>query len=122
MREIDVKTLESLEFPYGRSKILAEYKKFDYEYDDPVEARNFYKHFKPLAVAQQLERHRPITVEVQSISRLRHQGNEYLTYQGLYKSKDWRHNRINFFPSNQGAYNIPRFHVDIDPNTNRSKE
>jgi hypothetical protein len=117
-KEVDVKTLESLEFPYGRSKILAEYKKHEYEYDDPIEARVFYKHFKPLAIAQQKDRQRPITVEVQSISRLRYKGNEYLTYQVLYRSEDWRHNPISFTPSSQGVYKVPRFRVDIDPNTN----
>jgi hypothetical protein len=120
-KEIDVKTLESLEFPYGRSKILAEYKKYEYDYDDPIEARVFYKHFKPLAIAQQKERRRPITVEVQSISRLKHKGNEYLTYQILYKSEDWRHNPISFTPSSQGVYKIPRFRVEIDPNTNEPR-
>jgi hypothetical protein len=121
-KEIDVKTLESLEFPYGRTKILAEYKKYDYEYDDPIEARVFYKHFKPLAIAQQKDgRQRPITMEVQSISRLRHKGNEYLTYQVLYKSEDWRHNPISFSPSSQGVYKIPRFRVEMDPNTNEVK-
>jgi hypothetical protein len=120
-KEIDVKTLESLEFPYGRTKILAEYKKYDYEYDDPVEARVFYRHFRPLAIAQQKDRPRPITMEVQSISRLRHKGDEYLTYQVLYKSEDWRHNPISFSPSSQGTYKIPRFRVEMDPNTNEVK-
>lgn len=91
-KEIDVNTLESLEFPYGRSKILEAYKKYDYEYDDHIEARVFYKHFKPLAVAQQKERQRPIAVEVQGITRLRHRGKEWLTWRGVYRSEDWRHN------------------------------
>jgi hypothetical protein len=117
-KEISPVELGELEVPYGRSKILAEYKKYEYEWDDPVEARNFYKHFMPLAVAQQKDRQRPITVEVQSVSRLRHKGNEYLTYRVLYRSEDWRHNTLNFCPSNQGTYKVPRFRVDIDPNTN----
>lgn len=122
-KEIDVPILESLEFPYGRSKILAEYKKYEYEYDEPTEARVFYKHFKPLAVAQQKDgRQRPITVEVQSITRLKHKGNEYLTYQVLYRSEDWRHNPISFAPSSQGTFKVPRFRVDIDPNTNEPRQ
>jgi hypothetical protein len=72
-KQSDVPTFEALEFPYKRSLIEAEYKKYEYEFDEPTESRVFYKHFKPLAISQQKDRHRPITVEVQSISRLRHE-------------------------------------------------
>jgi hypothetical protein len=87
-KEIDVNTLESLEFPYGRSKILAEYKKYDYDYDDPIECRVFYKHFKPLAIAQQKDRQRPITMEVQGINRRKYRGSEWITFQTCYRSQD----------------------------------
>jgi hypothetical protein len=111
-----------LEFPYGRSKILAEYKKYEYEYDEPIESRVFSKHFRPLASAQQKDRKRPIRMEVHSICRLKHRGQEWITFQVCYRSEDWRHNPISFFPGIQGTYKVPRFRVEIDPNTNEIKK
>ena len=121
-KEIDVPTLESLEFPYGRTKILEEYKKFEYEYDEPTEARVFYKHFKPWAIGQQKDRPRPIAMAVLSITRLKHRGNEYITYQVHFQSEDWRHNPIGFAPSSQGTFKVPKFRCQIDPNTNEIKK
>ena len=121
-REISLEELDQLEFPYKRSLIEAEYKKFEYEYDPPIEARVWSKHFKPLASGQQKNgRRRPITMEVHSVSRLRNKGREWITFQVCYRSEDWRYNPISFSPSSQGVYKMPRFRTEIDVNTNEPK-
>ncbi len=82
--------ITKLEVPYQRNKTLKYYADYKQERENTIQDRGFYGHFKPLATAQQQQRPREITKEVEQISRLRNKGQEWITYQAVFRSKDWK--------------------------------
>jgi hypothetical protein len=122
-KRISVEELEKLEVPYGRSKILDAYKKGGFldKRDESILERNWQRFFYPLATAQQKDRPRPITQQVNGMYRLKHLNKEYIIFHSSWKSTSWKKNPIDF---NQlmGRYDIPEFQHEIDPNTNEIVE
>jgi hypothetical protein len=109
--------ITKLEVPYQRNKTLKYYADYKQERENTIQDRGFYGHFKPLATAQQQQRPREITKEVEQISRLRNKGQEWITYQAVFRSKDWKGNPINFGSMLFGKYQLPQFQLGIDEQT-----
>jgi hypothetical protein len=109
--------ITTLEVPYGRSKILKAYEDADFHKDETCNDIAYTRHFLPLVTAQQKDRPRPVTKEVQGIYRLKDKGKEYLIYHALFRGTDWKRNEVNFSML-MGRYQLPKFRYEIDPNTN----
>lgn len=98
--QIDISTVE---IPYGRPKILAEYKKNDYKRDETVHELSYYRHFLPFVKA------RPVTCETTGqIYRLRQRQKEFLKYFVTYRGHDYKGNELTF-TTLVGQYEIPKF-------------
>lgn len=108
--------IQKLEVPYGRNAILTRYEKYGRDRDPSCHERVFYTHFKPLAIAQQKYKPRPVTMEVKQITRLKHKGKEFLKYGATLRCTDYRRNAIDFYET-FGYYELPIFTVQTDPNT-----
>jgi hypothetical protein len=108
--------INQLQVPYGRNAILARYEKYGRERDPPCHERVWNSWFKPLATAQQKDKPRPVTIEIKQIIRLKHKGKEYLKYGATLRCTDYRRNAIDFYET-FGHYELPRFTVQTDPNT-----
>jgi hypothetical protein len=108
--------INQLQVPYGRNAILARYEKYGREREETVHEMVFNRHFKPLAIAQQKSKPRPVTMEVKQITRVKHKGKGFLKYGATLKSSDYRTNAIDFYET-FGHYELPKFAVQTDPNT-----
>jgi hypothetical protein len=117
-KEISLEELREIKVPYGRQIIEESWKqaKKDLKNWDPSVNERTFDIFKAKATEHFKDIKRPITKETQGIYRLKYGGKEYLMHHSLYKSYDWKRNKISW-TFLEGRISKPIFHVDIDPNT-----